>query len=53
MTRGIHARKGKGKSSLGSVDSQNRGHTMGQTYFIKESRPVELGSSEQEERSAG
>lgn len=53
MTRGIQTRKGKGKSSLGSVDSQNRGHTMGQSYFIKESRrPVELESNEQEERSA-
>ena len=54
MTRGIQTRKGKGKSILGTADSENRGPTMGQSYFIKESRrPVELGSSEQEERSAG
>ena len=38
MTRGIQTRKGKGKSSLDTADSQNRGHTMGQSYFIKESR---------------
>lgn len=54
MTRGIQTRKGKGESCLGSADSQNRGHMMGQSYFIKESkRPVQLEGSEQEERSAG